>query len=142
MTENVDDEGRTLSNDGSSASYRVDEFVQDAIALRITPFMLDTYAHEYEDLVRTRDSHLMEMDALRNTNRHLSAQVKSMESTLAQLNTEHCEIVKELVMQRIKNEEMESELVRYKLLYAEVMHQTEDAMSGHRMSSFSILHGQ
>ena len=36
--------------------------------------------------------------------------------TLAQLNTEHCEIVKELVMQRLKNEEMESELVRYKLL--------------------------
>ena len=41
---------------------------------------------------------------------------QKLESTLAQLNTEHCEIVKELVMQRLKNEEMEGELVRYKLL--------------------------
>ena len=38
----------------SDARYRVDEFVQDAISLRITPFMLDNYAREYEDLVRAR----------------------------------------------------------------------------------------
>ena len=62
-------------------------------------------------------------------------------------------------MTRIKNEELESELVRYKLLlvafplilfrqrsywpivcinrYAEAMHQNEDAMSSHRLSTFS-----
>lgn len=56
-------------------------------------------------------------------------------------------------MQRIKNEETENELVRYKLLwvevvfadsaswpypsYAEAMHQNEDALSSHRLSSFS-----
>lgn len=31
--------------------YRVNEFVSDAVALRITPFMLDCYRHEYEDMV-------------------------------------------------------------------------------------------
>ena len=55
--------------------YRVDEFVQDAISLKITPFMLDNYAHEYEDLVRARDAHKIEMENLRSTNARLQAQV-------------------------------------------------------------------
>lgn len=72
--------------------------------------MLDSYAHEYDELVRNREAHLVEMDKIRNQNRHLAAQVyvsyvpitwtitdsvlsKNLEDTLAQLNTEHCEIV-------------------------------------------------
>ena len=55
--------------------YDVDQFVHDAVALKITPFMLDTYASEYEELVRTRDVHTKEMDDLRGTNRTLSNQV-------------------------------------------------------------------
>jgi len=128
-------EEETRSENETGASYNVDEFVQDAVQVKITPFMLDAYAHEYEDMVRSREAHAVEMDTLRNTNRHLSAQVKTLESSLAQLNTEHCEIVKELVMTRLRNEEMEGELVRYKLLYADAMHQNEDALSSHRLSS-------
>lgn len=56
-------------------AHRVDEFVQDAVSLRITPFMLDSYAHEYEEIVRRRDAHASEVDALRNSNRNLIAQV-------------------------------------------------------------------
>ncbi|EPQ57523.1 ABC1-domain-containing protein [Gloeophyllum trabeum ATCC 11539] len=96
--------------------YRADEFVQDAVSLKITPFMLDAYAHEYEDMCRARDAHALELDALRNSNRNLSAQVKTLESSLAQLNTEHVEVLNQLVMARLKNEEIEGELVRYKLL--------------------------
>jgi hypothetical protein len=58
-----------------AGAYRVDEFVQDAVSLRITPFMLDAYAREYEDLIRLRDAHALEMDTLRNSNRTLLAQV-------------------------------------------------------------------
>src|SRR5712672_1969129 len=63
----------------------------------------------------------------------------------------------ELVRARLQNEELEGELVRYKLLcvctfsviwfflpmsiitcrYAEAVHQTEDAMSSHRLSTAS-----
>jgi len=136
MKMKLTDKERITSNGNSDVKYKADEFVQDALSLKITPFMLDVFAHEHEELVRTRDAHLIEMDSLRNTNRHLTAQLKALEENLAQLNTEHCEIVKELVMTRIRNEEMESELVRYKLLYAEAMHQNEDAMSSHRMSTY------
>jgi len=37
--------------DQNAPKYRVDEFVNEAASLRITPFMLDCYRHEYEDLV-------------------------------------------------------------------------------------------
>lgn len=53
----------------------MDEFVQDAVSLKITPFMLDSYAHEYEDLIRVRDAHALEVDTLRHSNRTLLAQV-------------------------------------------------------------------
>ncbi|KAI0633759.1 RabGAP/TBC [Trametes polyzona] len=125
----------------TEARYRVDEFVQDATSLRITPFMLDSYAHEYEELIRARDAHKLEMENLKNTNRQLAAQVKSLETNLAQLNTEHCEVLNELVRARLRHEELESELVRYKLLYAEAMHQSEDAMSSHRISLVASKRG-
>jgi hypothetical protein len=36
---------------GQAAGYKVDEFVNEAVKLRITPFMLDNYSHEYEDIL-------------------------------------------------------------------------------------------
>jgi len=119
--------------------YNVDEFVQDAVALHITPFMLDSYRHEYEDHLRETNKHATEMDELRTTNRTLSAQVKTLENNLAQLNAEHVELLNELVKSRLRNEEMEEELVRYKLLYAEAMHENQDAQSSHRISIAQML---
>jgi hypothetical protein len=40
-----------------------------------TPFMLDSYGHEWEELCRVANAHATEMDTLRNQNRVLSAQV-------------------------------------------------------------------
>jgi hypothetical protein len=61
--------------EGENPSYRVDDFVKDAMTLRITPFMLDSYSHEYHEMIRTREAHAAEMDALRSHNRQLSVQV-------------------------------------------------------------------
>ncbi|KAH9917903.1 RabGAP/TBC [Epithele typhae] len=129
--------GLTPNTPASERRYRVDEFVNDAMMLRITPFMLDTYAHEYEELIRARDAHKFELEGLKTANQRLSAQVKTLETTLSQVNTEHCEVLNELVRSRLRHEELESELVRYKLLYAEAMHQSEDALSSHRISIMS-----
>ncbi|KAF9071745.1 rab-GTPase-TBC domain-containing protein [Rhodocollybia butyracea] len=129
------------SEEGQEQKYRVNEFVNDAVSLRITPFLLDSYSREYEDMLRETNKHAMEVDELRNSNRSLSAQVKRLESNLAQLNVEHVELLNELVKSRLRNEEMEGELVRYKLLYAEAMHENEDAQSSHRMSLNQIFGG-
>ncbi|KAI0092977.1 rab-GTPase-TBC domain-containing protein [Irpex rosettiformis] len=127
------------SNDFDGVEYDINQFVQDAVSMNITPFMLDQYATEYTELVRTRDAHAIEMDNLRNTNRTLQAQVNSLEKNLAQLNTEHVNVLNELVMARLRHEELESELVRYKLLYAEAMHESEDAQSNQRLSRMSLF---
>ncbi|CCM01156.1 uncharacterized protein FIBRA_03204 [Fibroporia radiculosa] len=124
----------TGDNAQDNAKYNVDQFIKDGFALKITSFMLDTYAQEYDEMIRVRDANVIEMDSLRNSNRNLSIQVKTLESSLAQLNAEHCELLNELVRARLKHEDLESELVRYKLLYAEAMHKSEDAMSSHRIS--------
>ncbi|KAF8658292.1 hypothetical protein AX16_002064 [Volvariella volvacea WC 439] len=140
--ENSEDDANIPSNGkAKEARYRVDEFVQDAVNLRITPFMLDCYRHEYEDMIRENNKRAIEMDELRNSNRQLSAQVKALEASLAQLNTEHVEVLNELVKARLRNEEMEGELVRYKLLYAEAMHENQDAQSSHRISMLSFKRG-
>lgn len=118
----------------SRPEYRVDDLVQDAISLKITPFMLDAYAYEYHDFMRKREAHAIEVDNLRNANRALTAKVKELDASLAQLSAEHIDVLNQLVMSRLRNEEIEEELVRYKLLYAEAMHRTEDAMSSHTRS--------
>ncbi|KAG9103762.1 GTPase-activating protein [Ceratobasidium sp. 370] len=114
--------------------YRADDFVQDAfrISRKFTPFMLDSYASEYQAKLKAENAHQEEMDALRTINRNLSHQVKSLEASLAQINSEHCALVKQLVMSKIEQEELEGELVKFKILYAELMHQKED--DSHRMS--------
>ncbi|KAF8472924.1 rab-GTPase-TBC domain-containing protein [Russula ochroleuca] len=122
-------------------TYRVGDFVNDAMSLRITPFMLDSYSHEYQEMIRVRDAHAAEMDALRSHNRQLSVQINTLEASLASLNQEHVDILNELVRARLQNDELEGELVRYKLLYAEAVHQTEDAMSSHRLSTMSSAKG-
>lgn len=72
----------------------MDEFVNDAASLRITPFMLDSYRHEYEDLMvcplalfvdqsmtlivipqRETNKNATLIDELRTTNRSLLNQV-------------------------------------------------------------------
>ena len=138
---------------GGKGTYRVDEFLQDALALHITPVMLDTFAREYEEILRIRTAQVLAIEALRNSNRDLLNQVwvyfyytllwvlthacrRTLENSLAQLNAEHVEVLvcgggcvskkyvlmsnpalqNQLVKARLQNEEMESELVRYKLL--------------------------
>ena len=37
--------------------------------------MLDSYTHEYNEMIRVREAHILEMEALRTSNRNLSLQV-------------------------------------------------------------------
>ena len=55
-----------------------------------------------------------------------------MEASLAQINQEHVELVKQLVESRLAREETEAELVRYKLMYAELAHADEVSILSRR----------
>jgi len=138
LNSSITDVYKTVAEEGGKPLYLVDNFVNGAMSMRITPFMLDSYSHEHHEMIRARDAHAAEMDALRNHNRQLSAQINTLEASLAALNQEHVGVLNELVRSRLQNEELEGELVRYKLLYAEAVHQTEDAMSSNRLSTPSV----
>jgi len=96
--------------------------------------MLKYFYPDLSGLQRETNKHALEVDELRNSNRVLSASVKTLEKSLAQLNDEHVHVLNELVKSRLRNEELEGELVRYKLLYAEAMHENQDAQSSQRIS--------
>lgn len=55
-----------------------DPNVSDSCGLSLmlsTPFMLDSYEAEHEELCRAQNRHAQELDQLRNANRNLSGQV-------------------------------------------------------------------
>ncbi|GAA5908384.1 hypothetical protein JCM8208_006178 [Rhodotorula glutinis] len=104
------------------AQYKVHEFVREALQVRITPMMLDQFGEEWASLCAAQTAHTAELDALRKANLQLSIQVRQLEASLAQINAEHCDLVKQVVASRLDREELEDELVKYKLAYADLSH--------------------
>ncbi|BGP50515.1 GTPase-activating protein [Rhodotorula kratochvilovae] len=114
-----DEEEREQNPD---AQYKVHEFVREALQVRITPMMLDQFGEEWASLCAAQTAHTAELDSLRKANLQLSLQVRQLEASLAQINTEHCEMVRQVVAARLEREELEDELVKYKLAYADLSH--------------------
>ncbi|SNX85982.1 related to GYP5 - GTPase-activating protein (GAP) [Melanopsichium pennsylvanicum] len=115
--------------------YRTNEFVRDAFEIKITPFILDTYASEFDSQVRAANAHRREVEALRLVNRNLASRVKALEEQLNSVNAEHVEMVKDVVMAKIAKEEMAEELVKYKMMYAEAVLAADQESVGHRGSA-------
>ena len=65
------------------------------------------------------------MDSLRLLNRNLRLRVQSLEEQLSHLNTEHVQLVKRVVTEKLSHEEIAEELVRYKIMYAEAVLQND-----------------
>ncbi|KAH9820497.1 rab-GTPase-TBC domain-containing protein [Melampsora americana] len=118
-------------------SYRAQEFIKDALQIKITPMMLDQYASEWESICREKNAHQIEIDRLRDANAQLSAQVRRLETNLAQVNEEHCDLVKQVVMAKLDREELEEELVKYKMAFADLSHQ--QASEGSKQHRASII---
>lgn len=118
--------------------YDVDAFARDAFAIQVTPYMLDGYATEFEDSVRAANAHRREVEALRLVNRNLAARVASLEEQLQQINAEHVDLVKDAVMSKVAKEEMEEDLIRYKMLFAEASLRADQAGEGNRSSYNSL----
>ncbi|KAK4704438.1 ecotropic viral integration site 5 protein, partial [Phenoliferia sp. Uapishka_3] len=105
--------------------YRADQFVRDALQIKVTPLMLDQFGEEWENLCRQQNAHTAEIENLRRANSQLSAQVRGLETSLSQINIEHCELVRQVVMAKLEREELEDELVKYKIAFAEISHRNE-----------------
>lgn len=101
-----------LATSAESGEWDCDLFVSDAFEVKITPFQLDSYSAEWMETCRKNNQHANEIDSLRLANRSLSSQIKKLESSLTHINTEHCELVKQLVQIKIDKDEMEEDYVK------------------------------
>lgn len=115
----------SATEDGSSGAVRINELVNDAFQVKLSHHMLDTYATEFYDQAKAANERQMEMDALRMVNRQLRMRLQAVEDQLSQLNMEHVDLVKRVVMEKLSHDEMAEELVRYKMMYAEAVLQNE-----------------
>lgn len=93
---------RTSTSAPDLPKYRTNEFVRDAFEVKITPYMLDAYASEFDEQVKAANAHRREVDALRLVNRNLAARVKALEEQLNQVNAEHVDLVKSVVMAKVR----------------------------------------
>lgn len=122
---------RRASSSPEEPSFDVDLFAREAYTVQLSPFTLDGYAAEFEEQVKAANAHRREVEALRLVNRNLAARVASLEEQLQQNQTEHVDLVKQVVMSKVAKEEMEMELIRYKMLYAEASLRAEEVTGGH-----------
>ncbi|PKI83169.1 GTPase-activating protein [Malassezia vespertilionis] len=121
----------------SKPHVRVSELMHDAFQVKIVPHTLDSYANEFYEQSRALNEHKVEMEALRLVNRNLRLKVHALEEQLHQVNDEHVALVKRVVMSKLSQEDMAEELVRYKVMYAEAVLQSEVQSERSRSSSFS-----
>ena len=120
---NLIDAYRTES--GTEPMFRTGELVRDAFRVKIPQYMLESYANDFYEQAKAVNDRQIEMEALRTVNRNLRIKVQALEDQLNQLNTEHVNLIKRVVMEKLSQEEMAEELVRYKVMYAEAVLQNE-----------------
>lgn len=107
--------------------------------MKITPIMLDQFAAEWTEMLRQQNAQSMEVEQLRTINKKLSAQVRSLEASLAQINQEHCELVKQVVSTRLEKEELEDELVRVKMALAQESLVSAKERKGFRLRRLTLI---
>ena len=113
------------SKDSALTAHQISELVRDAFQIKISQFTLDSYANEFYEQAKAASERQLESDALRLMNRNLRLRVQSLEEQLNHLSNEHVDLVKRVVTEKLSQEEMAEELVRYKVMYAEAVLQND-----------------
>lgn len=77
-------------------------FIRDAYEVKVTPKKLQQYAQKYQALLQKQQAELAAEENLRESNRLLSTQVRTLEGSLHQLNKEHVDLAKELITRKME----------------------------------------
>lgn len=89
--------GGTRSPSQSSDYYKLDAFVQDAIAVEILPSDLQRFKAEFENMCSQDAACLKEIETYKVQNGELRHELKGLETDLYNLNLDHMGVVQELV---------------------------------------------
>jgi len=106
-----------FGNGGEKDFYRANQMVQDACAIKITQDMLDRYEREWDEIMRAKKEHEMELETLRRTNASLMIKVKKLEEQNEELNREYVNIASSEVGLKVQNDQLadENEVLKAKV---------------------------
>ncbi|ODV86999.1 hypothetical protein CANARDRAFT_187144, partial [[Candida] arabinofermentans NRRL YB-2248] len=82
-------------------SYKLEEFVNDSMAVNILPITLKRYEAEYEEINRLERERQEEIEELRTRNGQLTRDIRKVEAAYATLNREHVDIANEMVQGKV-----------------------------------------
>ncbi|KAK9341660.1 rab-GTPase-TBC domain-containing protein [Lipomyces starkeyi] len=97
------------SSQSQETTYRVNELVADAYAVKILPAALKKYEAEYNEVHKAEVERTEEIENLRTLNGQLTLQIKRLENSLATLNREHIEVANEMVQGKVEIEKLRDE---------------------------------
>ncbi|PWW73888.1 RabGAP/TBC [Tuber magnatum] len=106
-----------FGNGGEKGFYRANQMVQDACAIKITQDMLDLYEREWDEIMRVKREHEMELETLRRANAGLMIKVKKLEEQNEELNREYVRIASSEVGLKVQNDQLadENEVLKAKV---------------------------
>ncbi|KAF8252458.1 RabGAP/TBC [Wilcoxina mikolae CBS 423.85] len=106
-----------FGNGGEKEVYRANNLISDAMTIKISQEVLDTYEHEWEDIERTKRDTEVEIETLRRSNANLQNKVKKLEEQNEELNREYVRIASSEVGLKVQNDQLadENEVLRAKV---------------------------
>jgi len=106
-----------FGNGGEKDFYRANQMVQDACTIKITQDMLDRYEREWDEIMRAKREHEMDLETLRRTNASLMVKVKKLEEQNEELNREYVNIASSEVGLKVQNDQLadENEVLKAKV---------------------------
>jgi len=89
--------------------YRADMLVKDAVAVKVTPEMLQQYTAEWKEQQRVEKERENELQGLKDKTAMLETKVRALERRAEQSDTEHVQVASELVKTKVENDTLAEE---------------------------------
>ncbi|CAI6268877.1 unnamed protein product [Periconia digitata] len=89
--------------------YRADQLVRDAVAVPVTPQMLQQYTAEWKEQQRIEKERETELQGLKDKTIMLEKKVRVLEQRAEQSDTEHVAMVSDLVKTKVENDNFAEE---------------------------------
>ncbi|KAI9145577.1 rab-GTPase-TBC domain-containing protein [Paraphysoderma sedebokerense] len=77
------------------------QFVQDALDIKITKKQLANLTKQYEDELKANDPNTLMLESLKSQNKQLEEKVRTLETNLTTLNLEHVDLANQFIQTKI-----------------------------------------
>jgi hypothetical protein len=109
--------------------YKLNELVQDSMAINIDPIDLEKYEQEFENIYRVEESKLLDIKETKIENGKLRKTIKQLEIKYCELNRDHVDIVQMMVSSKVILPEILSDNEDLKAQISQLQYDIQDLES-------------